>query len=53
MEDFDSDDALIEALKQAKIRPRLKLKISEIVTAERTIANGVFIFLGKFLGFTL
>ncbi|KAM3716825.1 Spindle-defective protein [Dirofilaria immitis] len=38
-ENFDNDDALVEALLQAKTRPRLKLKFSEVVTEERSGTN--------------
>ncbi|KAL3985711.1 hypothetical protein ACH3XW_39750 [Acanthocheilonema viteae] len=38
-ENFDSDDALVEALLQAKRRPRLKLKFPEITARERTRTN--------------
>uniref|UniRef100_A0A1I7VSQ0 ASH domain-containing protein n=1 Tax=Loa loa TaxID=7209 RepID=A0A1I7VSQ0_LOALO len=38
-ENFDNDDALVEALLQAKARPRLKLKFPEIVAGERPGTN--------------
>uniref|UniRef100_A0A0R3RW51 ASH domain-containing protein n=1 Tax=Elaeophora elaphi TaxID=1147741 RepID=A0A0R3RW51_9BILA len=39
-ENFDDDDALVEALLQAKTRPRLKLNFPEIIAAKRAGKNG-------------
>ncbi|VDK79848.1 unnamed protein product [Litomosoides sigmodontis] len=38
-ENFDNDDALVEALLQAKTRPRLKLKFPEIIAGGRIRTN--------------
>ncbi|CAG9535463.1 unnamed protein product [Cercopithifilaria johnstoni] len=48
-ENFDNDDALVEALLQAKTRPRLKLKFPEIIGREWVGTNGLLICL--MLGF--